>query len=729
MKTYLSAGACSLILLAILIPLKSSAQPEKLYTKGMKAFYKEKFDEAIGYFEEIESSGRTFKDTKYRKEISYLVQKEHRERDLTTFLAFRQYKAKSDKFYHYWLGRIYANRYAFPEAVDSWKTFLSMKAYKSDEIIEETQDFLAHTEYMVKYFDNPDNYEVHQLGSPINSEYAELSPVFSKDNNRLIFTSNRNNSAGDVYEVFQASSTDSGWDIPKAITSIGQITREKANIEIVNEDGKLFIFREEKKNKGDLFYSELSNQSWSEPVEFDNKITSTHLKSHFYINEHEDRIIFSAPNKKLGLDLFESFKDAETGKWESPHPFAPTVNSGYDEDSPFLSADESKFYFSSDKPGGIGGFDIYVCTYDPTEKKWSEAENLGWPINSPDDEQFFKMNPDGTSGYFSSNRIHSLGDYDIFYFWEIQKTKVEGRVLYAHNEAPVLKGEVRFHPTQYLDEYFRSKIDEEGKYSTEVISNEVFRVEIMDGFDTLLTQPFAVVDVEGESVTHHKDFYVIAKDLGEEETTMLKNKYASEQIVPEIKEIVGPTSKALETPKNTEESENTTEDSTELTELQDTTTALIADAIEEQKDQPEEEKPIISEPIAEIKAPVETEKNTPQAFNTGETLTRIFFPYNGSQLIKQALPKLEELVTMMNANSEMKILIEGHTDNIGSKQTNQMVSEKRAQNAKNWVVKKGINKDRIIVVGYGESRPLASNDDEENGRELNRRIEVKTLKN
>ncbi len=666
----------------------------KLYEKGMKAFYSEKFTEAVTFFEQIELTGRSFKDSKYRLELSYLVQSQNRERDLTTINGYRSSKAKTDKFYHYWMGRIYANRYMFPEAISAWKTFLNMKAQKSDEIIEETQGFLAQAEYLIEYFDNPDNYELHQLGAPINSKFDELTPAFSADNGRLLFASNRNESGTNQFQIFQSEMTDSGWNNPESIQSLGSFSGQYSNIEVVNEDGKLFIFRDKK--DGDLFYSEYKNNSWTDPVEFDSKITTTKLGSHFYINEHEDRIIFSSLNKKYGLDLMESFKDAETGKWENPHLFSTNLNSEFDEDSPFLTADETTLYFSSDRPNGIGGFDVYESVYDKNNNSWSEPHNLGWPINSPDDELFFKMNNDGTSGYFSSNRIHSLGGYDIFNFWSIQKTKVTGKVLYAHNDQPVVKGEIRFHPTQYLDEYFRSKIDEFGNYSTEIISNETFRVEVLDGFDTLLTQPFAAEDVEGKSITHFKDFHIIDKSLSKAEQAALMEKYASEQIVKEISK-------------------------------QPQIKAEIA----------KQEKSIVPEPRVEA---VATKKTTEPSVNKeivtkqksvdtigGTKLKNIYFEYSTIRIVKESEPRLYELLSYLQSNPNKNIEISGHTDNIGTEQINQIVSENRAKSVKNWLVKNNIDPNRIVVVGYGESRPLASNDDEENGRDLNRRIEVRLI--
>ncbi len=90
---------------------------------------------------------------------------------------------------------------------------------------------------------------------------------------------------------------------------------------MINDDGKLFLFREE--NGGDLFYSQPSGSSWTTPVEFDARISNNHLASHFFINEHEDRIIFASDEDTDGLDIYESFRDPANGKWSKPAPSLP----------------------------------------------------------------------------------------------------------------------------------------------------------------------------------------------------------------------------------------------------------------------------------------------------------------------------------------------------------------------------------------------------------------------
>jgi outer membrane protein OmpA-like peptidoglycan-associated protein len=109
-------------------------------------------------------------------------------------------------------------------------------------------------------------------------------------------------------------------------------------------------------------------------------------------------------------------------------------------------------------------------------------------------------------------------------------------------------------------------------------------------------------------------------------------------------------------------------------------------------------------------------------------LNTIFFDFAKAILKPEAFPELERVVKMMNERPDMKVEIAGHTDNIGTDETNQMLSEKRAHAVLKFITSKGIDASRITSVGYGEKMPLVSNDDEKDGREINRRVEIKIVK-
>ncbi len=688
-----------ILLFSLLSTLSVTAQnSEKIYKRGIEAFYKENFEDAIFYFEKLHSESKPVKDSRYRLEIAYLVLPRYRERSLSRMIDFEEFKGKSDKFYYYWMGRIYANRYMFPEAVAAWQRFLRKKEFKSEEIIAETKSYLAKAELLTSYFDNPDNYEIHRLEAPINSEFTEITPVYSEAKKELIFASNRSNGDEDEFTIYHSTQNKSDWSSPTALNVFGTLSRDLANVEVVNEGGRLFVFQD--KHKGSLFYTEPNDAGWSPLVEFDSKISSSNLGSHFYINEHEDRIIFSTRNKDSGLDLMESFKSAETGKWEDPHPLATSVNSEFDEDSPFLTPDEKTLYFLSNRPNGVGGYDVYVSTYDDTSQSWSEPQNMGWPINSPDDEIHFKMNADGKSGYFSSNRIHSKGDYDIFFFWQIGKIKIQGRVLDAVTQKPIRKGQIRFHPILYLDEYFRAAIDSSGQYNTEIIANESFKVEVINYTDTLMVENTTINAKLGSS-TISRDFYVIPKELPQAERLALEAKYKSSS--------------------HTEEPELAF-----ATDSIASTTNQITSAGPKQT--PVQE----AEGNTEVKAykPTATVTKISPAPTTDKRriIGNIYFEHGASTITETALSHLQATYEYLNANPAIEIIICGHADSSGAESMNKTLSQKRAEVAKQWLVNQGIPSARISAVGYGSSSPLASNDDEINGRDLNRRIEIR-LKN
>ncbi|MFY0599062.1 MAG: PD40 domain-containing protein [Cyclobacteriaceae bacterium] len=474
---------------------------QKIYQEGEKALNSEDYKNALEKYQEVSFSYPEYEATEYKIELCKAMSDD--EFPIDSYLNLEQ-KYAGDEYYHYWLSKIYMSRYMFEDASATLKTFHQQIEYSGNTEDPEIQQLIERTNHLMSFFDNPDNYEIHQLESPINSSGDELSPVYFKEKNELVFASSRGSVYPKIYNIYYAKKDDNGWGSLTQVKNIGSFTESTANVEVV-KDGKLFMFREE--NGGDLYFSRAIGDTWSLPIEFDSRISNNHLHSHFYINEHEDRIIFASDEKGAGLDLYESYKDPGKDKWTRPESFSADINTPYDEDSPYLSPDEKKLYFVSNRPGGVGGKDVYVSELDLEQYKWSEPRNMGWPVNSPDNEFHFKMDEDQTSGYFVSDRIHSKGENDIYFFWEVEKVNITGRLVDQEGK-PMENVQIRFHPSQYLDEYFHSTTDANGIYSTKIISDEVFKVEILQFGRVIHNDRFEVHDAKGEAITHHKDFRI-----------------------------------------------------------------------------------------------------------------------------------------------------------------------------------------------------------------------------
>ena len=640
----------------------SMAQKVKyLYKVAEGHFYQEDPHRALRFYKKLAEQNPDYKDTRYKTELCILLTGDT-ERSLDTILEYRDTEGKKDKFYYYWLGKILDYRYEFNEAILAWQQFLKVDAYKSPEIVEETEFFIENARKKIEIAKNENRYQVVKLGDEINSHQSELTPTYITSANQLLFASSRGNSDEEVFNIFGIKRLDNQWGERSKISSLGEFYDNTANLMLVNEDGKLFMFRDHK--GGDLYYSEQANDTWTVPVEFDSKITNTHLGSHFYINEHEDRIVFSTDKhfKQSGLDIYESYKNVETGKWSKPAPFTTIINSELDEDSPFLSPDEKTLYFSSTGHNTIGGYDVFKSEFNESTGNWSEPVNLGYPINTADDEIQFKISIDGDEGFFSSNRLKPVHDYDIYFFYEAEWTKVEGRVYDLISKEALKNGAINFTSNWLGKEKFTFETDSTGKYVARVVAGRNYSIDILDGKELIHNDEFEVIETE-------------------DPTVHIMNFYTNGQLV------AGGTTLAQQI---------SSDNPGRYSAFEKTTTEL---------------------------------SNLASKYRTASkaVLNNIYFDFGTSRLRPESNEVLRELFNVLANNPQLKVEIAGHTDSVGPPDVNQWLSENRAKSVKKVMVDLGIPDERIVATGYGESQPFATNDNEEEGRELNRRIEVLVL--
>ena len=653
-----------LISFCLLLAFSSAAQDyDKIFKEAEEALYREEFATALVNYQQLVESGLNYGNRVFYKAELCSLLTEYQNKPIESFLQYEEEMIKEDKFYYYWKGRVLMRKYRMAEANVAFRKFLDVKAYLSEEIKQEARKWMNWVANAKAYMDSPDDFEIHLLEREVNTEYAELSPVYFVENEELLFLSNRGGNLSRFQIYHSIHEGDRKWTEPTPIPGLGEFTRDNANIEVVDEDGRLFQFRQEK--GGDLFYSWPTGDAkgWTIPQEFDSRITSTHLGSHFFINEHEDRIIFASDvgsRKKPNLDLLQSFKNAETGNWSKPAPFAGSLNSEFNEDSPYLSPDEKTLYFASDGHGSMGGYDIFKSTFDAVTSTWSEPENMGFPLNSPEDELHFKMNPDQLSGYFTSNRLHTRGDFDIFFFWQIHTVKIEGRVVDAATNVPVRDAEIFFRPYEYLDMYFFSELNSAGKYSTDISADDIFKVQIKRDGVVLHEEDFEIHADYGEQVTHIKDFYL---GEGEIDKKVTIEQHAIDTSSPDLGKVT--------------------------------------------------EEMLLEEFGTKFRA------------SNKINVQHIYFDFGTSHLKSESLPSLNLIKNLLQSSPSLEIEIAGHTDNVGKEEANQIISQRRAESVLNWLTQNGISSRRLTAKGYGSTRPIASNDDEKDGRELNRRIEIR----
>lgn len=623
---------------------------DKLERKALKVFYDERLDEALILYNDILNADPKNRQAKYRQLICHILVTD-RTTPVEELLKYRSTQGRKDKFYNYWLGRVYYQQNNFKKAIESWNKFLNLKNYKSKEIIEETKYFVESAKVAEEYYSHPENYEIDQLPELINTTATEFSPVFFREKNELLYLSGKNSEIEEEeFKVYHSIRNSGQWGRPTSLEQFGRFLAKNANIEVVNNLSKLYLYKEFK--KGSLYYSVKKGNKWSSPQLFDKEISSGKLESHFFINEQETRILFAhrPRRKKPDLDIYEVVLDQEKGKWSKPHVFSKNISSDFDEDYPYLTPDGSTIYFSSKGFGSIGGYDIFKSSFDDASGSWSEPVNLRYPTNSIDDDIQFKMDGMTNSGYFVSDRIDTYGGFDIFFFHESAKVLLTGMVL-DKNGNPAIDTEMHFYPTRSTGLELKTMTDELGMYKVKVGNDDELKVHVLYNDSSVLDEVVKTPIYEGKEVKMTRNF----------------------QVKVEKKELIEP-------------------------EVEDDPVYADLDMI-----------------------------GSKFRLNNKAKLSNIYFEFGEYELDPEDKSNLKPLLDAMQEKPKLRIEVSGHTDNVGRAETNLRLSLLRAKSVAQFLVDHNISPDRVEARGYGQTRPMATNDQEKEGRELNRRIEIMVL--
>lgn len=271
----------------------------------------------------------------------------------------------------------------------------------------------------------PRPYIVKNVGSKVNTASPEYSPVISIDGTTLFFTSKRlrtdstnfeqiNYKNGlyfeDIYVCYR--DRDGNWTEPEYL-GFCRPRRNDASISTSADGQTVFVYQDV--NGGDIYFSENKDTSFNNLQKFPAEELNTEFwESHATMSNDQNYLYFVSdrPGGLGGRDIYR-LKKLPNGEWSKAFNLGPTINSEYDEESPFLGVDNKTMYYSSNGPRSMGGFDIFVTQVDE-EDKWSEPVNLGYPLNTVDDDIFYTTTADGRTGYYSSEKLNGQGDKDIY---------------------------------------------------------------------------------------------------------------------------------------------------------------------------------------------------------------------------------------------------------------------------------------------------------------------------
>ncbi len=269
---------------------------------------------------------------------------------------------------------------------------------------------------------NPVNAKVTNLGATINSELADYGALVTADGNRMMFTSRRANSTGgktnkatnEFFEdIYACERKPTGWSDPVPMAPPVNSTINDASVGLFNDGRTMIIYRDDR-GAGDLFESRREGDTWGDPIALPATINSPGSETSAWYSFDRQQLFFVSDREGGvgGQDIWVSRWDAMALTWGAASNLGPAVNTIQDEEGIYVHPDGRTIYFSSRGHTTMGGYDVFKSVLQ--DGHWGKAENLGWPVNSPEDDLFFVLTADGSTGYFSSVRPDGLGEDDLY---------------------------------------------------------------------------------------------------------------------------------------------------------------------------------------------------------------------------------------------------------------------------------------------------------------------------
>lgn len=520
------------------------------------------------------------------------------------------------------------------------------------------------------------------IGSAVNTEYSELNPVMSPDGKILYFgrknhPQNKFGMAGTEQiagsqDIWYSESLMGAWTTARRMSEA--LNRDQYNtIYSVSPDGQTILVKGAYVNgqyetRG-FSIAKKSATGWEVPKKMEipkYEKLSRGKNEYGYLSNDGKTLLMAFSEKKNSDedDIYASFLEKD-GSWSEPMNLGDDVNTDFTETTPFLAADGKTLYFSSNREDGKGSNDIWVSKRkDETWIHWTEPTNIGEPINTDQYDAYYTISAAGDYAYFISSN-NSIGKKDIFRLKIDQPKPVETPPT---TTTPMTGGEKKPEPQKPKD---------------------------------IKSEPVVLVSgkvIDGKTGKVPKNIQIIYEDL----TNGKELGVATPDPITGIYKVVLPYGKNYGI---------TTKIDGYIGTSQNIDLSKITGKYLEVED-----KDMTVTPIASVEV------------GTKISMNNIFFEFGKATLRPESYPELNRLSTFFKSSAKMLTEISGHTDNVGSDEVNNKLSQERADVVRNYLLTQGVSAERLTAKGYGKNKPKVANDTLEN-QAINRRVEFEILKN
>jgi outer membrane protein OmpA-like peptidoglycan-associated protein len=734
------------LLAAVLLLAATGWSQNPKLKKADRAFEAKRYQEAIGLYQEVLEKN-DLPDVKVKLGDIYRKMRDYANAEQWYSQAVTAPEVNPMGLYYY--GKVLQYNDKCPEAAQWYQQFLRLRPY------DVRKKHLQHAcDYEEELWNkNIGVYTVELAG--FNTPGADIAPAFYK--NGLVFASKGRDSTSssksegyfDLYFV-EVFSTPQSFDYGSRQRFSDRLRSSYHDgIVTFNANFSEIFLTQSRKNPvtelKDLYPLEITraqnpNDSvWSvpEPLPFNSDDYSV---AHPALSPDGSHLFFSSdmPGGSGGKDLYVSEK--VNGQWTLPINLGPFINTEGDEVFPFYQG--GRLYFASEGHFGLGGMDIFYVE-DLGSGDWSEVENLGAPINSEYDDFGIVVKPEGKVGYFTSNRPDGSGGDDIYSFSQSQAQAVVEFVDATTNAAL---------PQVIMEQVGAKNI------AVKRLNNQAF-VNLVGGqcgnFSFQLpgymsqTQQICASDKEKITIFLERIIPTLSglvldqntgqpikgvriKLTGEKCGTLTATSDADGKYTFQLKDACCYQLRAEKDQFFNQALEETICVETGIGAMEKTVYLQPFTASVETK--PAEVKAAATEVNLDFSSEeIKSFKRSAKSYENGSIayLLNLYYDFGHASVRKEALPELDRLLKLLQDNPNLIVEISSHTDSRGDSRYNQKLSQRRADAVLNWLSQKGIKKERLVAIGYGETKLInpceIEEDCSEEAHQLNRRTEFRVL--
>lgn len=383
-----------------------SKKAEKLYYQAQSNITLRAYDLAIPLLKEAVEKDENFLEAQYMLGVSYKMMFRNDLAKLPLEIANQLNKENKVPGANFHLGEIYFKEERYQETSELMERFLSSdpKGYNKDV----AEEILANCKYAIEGIKKKISFNPAPLPESINRFQLQYFPALTVDQKTLFYTRRLGINPNDDEDIVVSFKNSSGvWNAPFSISD-NINTRYNEGTCTISADGRMLIFTSCFGRKGvgscDLFMSVREGNDWSEPINLGMPVNSKAWESQPSLSA-DGRTLYFVSDRGGGYgkrDIWMSTLN-DNNEWTTPVNLGPRINSAKDDISPFIHANGQTLYFASQGQLGFGGYDIYFT--ELTEDGWSQPENIGYPINTSDDQVSLFITADGSKGYYSHEEI------------------------------------------------------------------------------------------------------------------------------------------------------------------------------------------------------------------------------------------------------------------------------------------------------------------------------------